>query len=186
MLSAPPAIGEVTALDRYVAAPDPSYRYELIETIPGDGYAAHVLEMTSQRWRDEAEVDRPLWKHWLTIIEPEQIATGTALLIVGGGSNERKPRARVNPVLAMGAVTTRSVIAELRMVPNQPLTFVGETQQRSEDAIIAYSWDKYLRTGDETWPLRSCRAKTGCVRIGLFDGRRHRTHRRVVRRRRDA
>ena len=63
MLSATPAIGEVTALDRYVAAPDPSYRYELIEAIPGDGYAAHVLEMTSQRWRDEREVDRPLWKH---------------------------------------------------------------------------------------------------------------------------
>jgi PhoPQ-activated pathogenicity-related protein len=154
MLSATPAIGEVTALDRYVVAPDPSYRYELIETIPGDGYATHVLEMTSQRWRDEKEVDRPLWKHWLTIIEPEQVATGAALLIVGGGSNGRKPPARANPLLAMVAVTTRSVIADLRMVPNQPLTFVGESQQRSEDAIIAYSWDKYLRTGDETWPLR--------------------------------
>ena len=154
MLSATPAIGEVTALDRYVAAPDSSYRYELIETIPGDGYATHVLEMTSQRWRDESEVDRPLWKHWLTIIEPEQVGAGTALLIVGGGSNERKPPARANPLLAMVAVTTRSVIAELRMVPNQPLIFVGETQPRSEDAIIAYSWDKYLRTGDEAWPLR--------------------------------
>jgi PhoPQ-activated pathogenicity-related protein len=154
MLSATPVIGEVTALDRYVAAPDPSYRYELIETIPGDGYAAHVLEMTSQRWRDETEVDRPVWKHWLTVIEPEQVATGTALLIVGGGSNGRKPPTRANPLLAMGAVTTRSVVAELRMVPNQPLTFVGETQQRSEDAIIAFSWDKYLRSGDDTWPLR--------------------------------
>jgi PhoPQ-activated pathogenicity-related protein len=154
MLPAIPAIGEVTALDRYVAAPDLSYRYELIETIPGDGYAAHVLEMTSQRWRDETEVDRPLWKHWLTVIEPEQVATGTALLIVGGGSNEKKPPARANRLLAMGAVATRSVIAELRMVPNQPLTFVGETEKRSEDAIIAYSWDKYLRTGDEAWPLR--------------------------------
>ena len=36
---------------RYVAVPDPSYRYELIETIPGDGYTAHVLEMTSWRHR---------------------------------------------------------------------------------------------------------------------------------------
>src|SRR5262249_39880855 len=123
MLSPTPAISEVTALDRYVAAPDPSYRYQLIETIPGDGFAAYVLEMTSQRWRDETEVDRPLWKHWLTVIEPDQVATGTALLIVGGGSNERRSPARANPSLAMGAVTTRSVIAELRMVPNQPLTF---------------------------------------------------------------
>jgi PhoPQ-activated pathogenicity-related protein len=77
MLSAPPDIGEMTVLDRYVAAPDPSYRYELIATIPGDGYAAQVLEMTPQRWRDETEVNRPLWKHWLTVIEPDQVATGT-------------------------------------------------------------------------------------------------------------
>src|ERR1700726_3322319 len=154
VLATTPAIGEVTALDLYVSPPDSSYRYELIETIPGDRYAAYVLEMTSQRWRDETEVDRPLWKHWLTVIEPERVATGTALLIVGGGSNEKKPPARANRLLAMGAVATRSVIAELRMVPNQPLTFVGETEKRSEDAIIAYSWDKYLRTGDEAWPLR--------------------------------
>ena len=25
---------------------------------------------------------------------------------------------------------------------------------KSEDAIIAYTWDKYMRTGDERWPLR--------------------------------
>jgi PhoPQ-activated pathogenicity-related protein len=40
------------------------------------------------------------------------------------------------------------------MVPNQPLTFAGETEPRAEDGIIAYSWAKYLRTGDEAWPLR--------------------------------
>lgn len=144
MLSATPAVGDVTALDRY----------ELIEAIPGDGYTAHVLELTSQRWRDDAEVDRPLWKHWLTVVEPEQVTTETGLLIIGGGSNESKPPSRVNPLIAVAAVLTSSVIAELRIVPNQPLTFVDEAQKRSEDAIIAYSWDKYLRTKDEAWPLR--------------------------------
>ena len=49
MLSASPAFGEVTALDRYVAAPDPRLSLRVIETIPGEGYPAHVLEMTSQR-----------------------------------------------------------------------------------------------------------------------------------------
>src|SRR6266404_3752382 len=87
---------------------------------------------------DETEVDRPLWRHWLTVIEPEQVATGTALLIIGGGSNESKSPSRVNPLMAIAAVMTRSVIAELRMVPNQPLTFVDEAQKRSEDGIIAY------------------------------------------------
>jgi hypothetical protein len=37
-----------TALDRYVVAPDPSYRYELISTESGDADTANVLEMTSQ------------------------------------------------------------------------------------------------------------------------------------------
>ena len=137
MLSAASALGEVTALDRYVATPDPSYRYEAIEAIPGQGYTAQLLELTSQRWRDEAEVDRPLWKHWLTVIVPAQVDTDAALLVIGGGSNEKKPPARVNPLLAMMAVTTHSVVVELRMVPNQPLTFAGDTQKRTEDAIIA-------------------------------------------------
>jgi PhoPQ-activated pathogenicity-related protein len=153
-LSPPLVIGEATALDRYVAALDSSYSYELIATIRGAGYTGFVLEMTSQRWRRELEVDRPLWRHRLTVIEPEQVGTDTALLIIGGGSNEKKRPARVNPLLAIAAVTTCSVTAELRMVPNQPLIFAGETQTRAEDAIIAYSWDKYLRTGDEAWPLR--------------------------------
>ena len=154
MFSANPALGDGTALDRYVAAPDSSYRYNRTATIPGDGYTAHILEMASQHWRNETEVDRPLWKHWLTIIEPEQVAADAALLMIAGGSNEKGPPSRINPLLSMAAVATRSVIGELRMVPNQPLTFPDETQTRSEDAIIAYSWDKYLRTGDEAWPLR--------------------------------
>jgi PhoPQ-activated pathogenicity-related protein len=39
-------------------------------------------------------------------------------------------------------------------VPNEPLKFAGESQSRTEDAIIAYTWDRYLRTGDERWPAR--------------------------------
>lgn len=49
---------EPTALDRYVAAPDPSYRCELLTTFGGDG--AEVLRMTSQQWRSPAEVDTTL------------------------------------------------------------------------------------------------------------------------------
>jgi PhoPQ-activated pathogenicity-related protein len=32
--------------------------------------------------------------------------------------------------------------------------FAGETTNRTEDEIIAYTWDKYLRTGDARWPAR--------------------------------
>jgi PhoPQ-activated pathogenicity-related protein len=155
MLMALPATGSAdTPLDRYVSAPDPNYRYELLDTIPGDAYTAFVLEMTSQQWRTAAELDRPIWKHWLTIVEPDHVKTSTGLLVISGGSNDSKPPSRLNPLLAALAAATSSVISELRMVPNQPLIFAGETRKRSEDAIIAYTWDKYLRTGDETWPLR--------------------------------
>lgn len=154
-LSAGPTFGEENAaLDRYVAAPDPSYRYEVLSTTAGEAYTAYVLEMTSQQWRTATEVDRPVWKHWQTIVVPRDVETETALLIIGGGSNDRKPPTGLNPLLPLLAVTTRSVVSEVRMVPNEPLRFADDPQPRSEDAIIAYSWDKYLMTGDDTWPLQ--------------------------------
>jgi PhoPQ-activated pathogenicity-related protein len=142
-----------TALDRYVAAPDHSYRYELISTESGDAYTANVLEMTSQRWRTAAEVDRPLWKHWLTIVKPERVTTNTGLLVISGGSNE-KPPPKINPLLTQLALATNSVVSEVRMVPNEPLKFTGDGRKLTEDAITAFSWEKFLTSGDKTWPLR--------------------------------
>jgi PhoPQ-activated pathogenicity-related protein len=52
------------------------------------------------------------------------------------------------------AKATNTVVTELRMIPNQPLTFAGETKKRSEDEIIAYTWVKYMTTGDATWLAR--------------------------------
>ena len=52
------------------------------------------------------------------------------------------------------ALTTHSVVAELRMVPNQPLTFPDDGKPRVEDGIIAYTWDKFLHGGDDQWPAR--------------------------------
>src|ERR1039457_5913458 len=36
------AASQETALDRYVHAPDPSYKWELVNTIPGEGFKAYV------------------------------------------------------------------------------------------------------------------------------------------------
>ena len=150
---APPDLG-LRPLERYVTLPDPNYRWKATAALRDGGYTTHVIELVSQRWRDESEVDRPRWQHWLSLVVPDEIANDTALLVIAGGSNDKPAPARANPLLAIAAMMTRSVTAELRMVPNQPLTFAGETDPRTEDGIIAYSWDKYLRTGDETWPLR--------------------------------
>ncbi|MBB74813.1 MAG: hypothetical protein CMJ75_09900 [Planctomycetaceae bacterium] len=34
------------------------------------------------------------------------------------------------------------------MIPNQPLIFHNDGVERSEDDLIAYAWDKYLKTED--------------------------------------
>ena len=143
-----------TALDRYVAQPDPNYTWRLVNTLPGEGYTAFVLEMTSQSWLAPQEVDRTLWKHWLTVIKPDNVRHDTGLLFIGGGSNERPAPKEADENLLRIALATESIVAELRMVPNQPLRFADESQPRSEDELIAYTWDKYLRTGDDRWPAR--------------------------------
>jgi PhoPQ-activated pathogenicity-related protein len=144
---------EYTALDRYVAAKDGSYRYRLERTIPAAGAVIYQLEFTSQTWLTTAQVDKPEWRHWLTIVRPERVATSTAVLFIDGGS-ERSTPDTPNPVLLLAATQVGGVVVQLTQVPNQPLRFADETRTRTEDAIIAYTWDKYLQTGDDRWPAR--------------------------------
>ena len=145
-----------TALDRYVAAPDAHFAFARVGTLPASGVTATVLELTSQQWLTAAEVDRPLWKHWLVVYRPEKVTSEVALLWIGGGANNGKLPSKANAVLASLARETATVTAELRMIPNQELTLLGDPERkpRKEDDLIAYTWDKFLRTGDEKWPLR--------------------------------
>jgi len=141
------------ALDDYVAAADPAYSYQLVRTINGSGYTAYVLDMKSQNWRNTDEVDRTLWQHWLTIVVPDVVIYDTALLYISGGNNGGSAPSSVPGEVVFIATNTQSVAAQLRMVPNQLLTFPDGGGPREEDEIIAYTYDKYLVTGDETWPL---------------------------------
>jgi len=143
-----------TALDRYVAAPDPHYAYALSNTIPGNGQTTYVLDLTSQAWLTTNEVNRTVWKHWLIVVRPHLATNPHALLYLSSGSNPGSLPTAANPNLLQIATNTQTVVAELKMVPNQPLTFAGESFGRSEDALIAYTWDKFLRTGDDRWPAR--------------------------------
>lgn len=153
-----------TALDVYVDKPDPSYKYRLLGSAQANGATWSVIDMTSQTWRTPEEVDRVEWQHWVTIVKPDTVTSNKALLFIGGGSNNGEPPKKPNPMVAKIALATQSVVAELHMTPNQPLTFVAdETRRRGEDSLIAYTWDKYLRTGDDTWPARLPMTK-GAVR----------------------
>lgn len=151
--SAQPATDQ-TALDRYIHAPDPSYKYELVKTIPGQSYTGFVIDLTSQTWRSASEVDRNVWKHWLTVVKPNEVKTSKAFLYITGGNNNNPAPSAIDQQLAQIAALTNSVVAELRMVPNQPLAFTEDKKPRVEDDFIAYTWGKFLKTGDETWPAR--------------------------------
>jgi len=143
-----------TALDDYIAKPDANYSYHLVSSIPGQGQTTFVVELTSQAWLTTNEVDRPLWKHWLIIAKPDQVTSSKSLLFISGGANDGKAPKSADGKLAQIAMATKSVVSELKMVPNQPLVFTGETEGRKEDSLIAYTWDKFLRTGDTKWPAR--------------------------------
>jgi len=145
----------LTALDLYVAAPDTNYSYTVLSTNVGAGQTTYVLEMRSQVWLTTNEVNRPLWKHWLIIVQPSSVTNSISLLYITGGNNASPtPPTSGDSNLRQIALDTQTIVAELRMVPNQPLTFAGEAFTRSEDSLITYTWDKFLRTGDERWPAR--------------------------------
>jgi PhoPQ-activated pathogenicity-related protein len=151
-----PATATGTALDRYVAAPDRSFEWKVAATLPAEGATATLLRMTSQRWLTEQEVDQPLWTHWLIVIRPPQVRSDIALLWIGGGEKKDPQPSKVPEWLVRTARDTGTVVAELRSVPDQPIVFKDDSERkpRFEDDLIAYTWDKYLRTGDERWPAR--------------------------------
>jgi PhoPQ-activated pathogenicity-related protein len=143
-----------TALDHYVAKDDGQFAWKVVNHIPVAGGKFTVIELTSQQWLTAQEVDKPVWKHWLKVLTPDNVENTTGLLMIGGGSNDRPAPEKADGNLTMIALAAKSVVAELTNVPSQPLVFAGDGKPRKEDDIIAFCWDKFLRTGDDRWPTR--------------------------------
>ena len=144
-----------TALDRYVAKPDPSFAWKKVAEIRDESAIVYTLDLVSQQWLTPNEVNRTEWRHWVTIVKPDNLAHSTALLFITGGYNSRTGAVpKPSRELVQIAKATRSVVVELRMVPNQTLVFGGDGRERREDDLVAYTWDRFLRTGDERWPAR--------------------------------
>ena len=154
LFGASPLRAGETALDRYVAKPDPTYSWKVVRNLPGKGLTQFIVDLKSQTWRTEQDVDRPVWQHWLTIVKPANPAAKLAFLRIVGGANGGEPPQSAEPATLKLAETTNSVVAELRMVPNQPLVLNHDGVSRKEDDFIAYTWDQFMKTGDETWPAR--------------------------------
>ncbi|MCX5771581.1 MAG: PhoPQ-activated protein PqaA family protein [Candidatus Hydrogenedentes bacterium] len=156
---------QYTELDRYLAKRTFPPEYTESDVVDMGSATAYVLNMKSQDWLTTAEVNRPEWRHWLSVVVPHQVQSTTALLVVSDGNyltpdnmpDWNNPGDEM-PYLKWIAVLTSSVVAMVEQVPVEPLMFQDEQVQgegehwRTEDEIIAYSYDKYLTTGDPKWP----------------------------------
>ncbi|MEO1524098.1 MAG: PhoPQ-activated protein PqaA family protein [Planctomycetota bacterium] len=131
------------ALFKYVERPEPDYAWTINESIKNASGEIHQATLVSQKWHDIT------WKHDLFVYEPQAVRHPTkVLLFITGGSNGRKPRSSEIAIGQALANLSGARVAALHQVPNQPL-FDG----RYEDDAITETWLKYLKTGDETWPL---------------------------------
>ena len=142
-----------TALDDYIQKPDPEFKWtwrRRAKAIP-----RRRPSSSSPRRRGAPGGRRPpslgtLARHR----QAESLKTNKVFLMVTGGNNLSKMPEAANPLIAQIAEATGSIVAELHMVPNQPLVFHGDGKGRSEDDLIAYAWDQFLKTGDATWVPR--------------------------------
>lgn len=151
----PPIEEKLTELDRYIKTPDPAYSWKLVGSEKGSGYTAYFLEMKSGSWRSAAEVDRTLWQHFVTIVKPDDLGPGPAVLLISGGSNGGMPPTKASSDLVNMAKVVNTIAVELKQVPNQPLTFANhDGKSHTEDGIVAFGWAQVMRSGDATWHAR--------------------------------
>lgn len=142
---------QASELAAYVARPDESFAWR--EVASGRLGSAEYVEylMTSQTWRGIA------WKHQLFVLRPASMKRDArhALLFIHGGrwkpeyAAERKGSELPGEALLFARLAENigAPVGVVRQVPFQPLF------DRREDALIAYTFDQYLRTGESDWPL---------------------------------
>ena len=125
------------ALDTFLQKPEPAYRWTDNSTeFAGDGLAN--LKLVSQTWQGRD------WTHRLQIFKPQKAAfPDAAILNISYGSGSFP-----ESILGQGIADISGAYAvNVFNVPNQPL------YGQQEDGLVALSFQKYLETGDPSWPL---------------------------------
>ncbi|HKU13196.1 MAG TPA: PhoPQ-activated protein PqaA family protein [Steroidobacteraceae bacterium] len=139
------------ALAAYVAHADKSLEWHAVDSgkIGDVEYVEYLL--TSQTWRGIE------WKHQLFVLRPPNMARDErhGLLFVHGGRwkpeyEGERGRTQLPSEALLFARLAESIgapVGVLRQVPFAPMF------GRTEDALIAYTFDQYLQTGERDWPL---------------------------------
>ena len=138
-------------LAAYVRNADESSSVTVRSTGSWRGSSYRELRLVSQTWRGVP------WQHQLFLIKPKYARPDQpVLLFISGGKWKPAYDAppvpgelpRDAPIFVRLAERLRAPVAVLGQVPFQPM-FDG----LREDALIAYTFDEYLRTGQPDWPL---------------------------------
>lgn len=148
------AVAAPTPLDTFCSQRDPAFAWRVADRVAATTHEVLVIDLTSQTWRSADEMDRTTWKHWLVIAVPKGCDSTTALLFIGGGSNRDEPPKSPDERVLKIALATKTVVAELRTVPNQPLRVLASDEpqrERYEDDLLAASWNEFLESKDPTW-----------------------------------
>ena len=141
-------------LTNYVSKRDPTYGWEVVSLTRYESFTDVVLKLVSQNWLDESDVDEPEWSHWLRIIIPDAIQSSTAALYVVGGRTDAPPPTHPPERSLTVALITKTVVADLGMVPNQPLRFADSPHNpRIELDLVGYCRAKYMRSNEPRYLL---------------------------------
>lgn len=126
-------------LTDYVFKEDKSFSWKLTDTTKADAGTVYTIDLVSQTWHDIK------WDHKLQVYVAKDVKpTATMVLWNQGGTPDL-----VSSVVGLQlSAKTKAPVAFLFGVPKQPL-FGGKT----EDALIAETFVRYLETNDATWPL---------------------------------
>ena len=129
-------------LQRYVDKPEPAFEWQVKTKIGREqiGDRIYDLEFVSQIWRGEK------WRHQLQVYWPADATPSNKMLLwVTGGSAS----AQTNALGLELARKIKAPVAFVYHIPNQPLL----EGKLSEDDLIAETFVRYLKSGDDNWPL---------------------------------
>jgi len=128
---------EKNLLAEYVDSDDAHYACELKRS--GEGRPGlYDLELTSQSWQGIA------WVHRIKVLIPRGASRSYVVLMVTGSGDGQEELAICGEISRL----TGMAVAILHDVPNQPL--FGNLY---EDALMAYTFSKFLETGAWDWPI---------------------------------
>ena len=133
-----PAIARADLLE-YVKKPDNSFSWKLKEKIDHPLGTVYDLELVSQTWQTIK------WEHQLQVYVPKGVKPTETIVLWNQGGKASPTSIVVGMEMAKKA---NAPVAFLYGIPNQPLL-----DGKREDALIAETFVRYLKTGDNDWPL---------------------------------